>query len=256
MRRHFVGGVPRQGLNVMTQFRSELDSGGAAADDHQMQVGAGRNRHEDPAAQPVAEEQRLPDVVDEVTVLNDAGCSKIVRAAADRKDQCIVGKRPAGKLFPVRHRNGAELDSFSAPTQAREFPRPVPEVVPLRMRDETNVLVGVVGSSRCESMQHRFPDMGEVVIDEQNVGQLAARQPPAQVGCCDNPSDPATYHNDTVHISCPSTSFLPRMGEVKQEPGSLTCNRFNVLRRITEIWGAGFGMSREFFRAGTRFAIS
>jgi hypothetical protein len=34
--------------------------------------------------------------------------------------------------------------------------------------------------------------MGEVVIDEQNVGQLAARQPPAQVGCRDNPSDPAT----------------------------------------------------------------
>jgi DNA-binding transcriptional LysR family regulator len=162
-----------------------------------------RNRHEDPAAQPVAEEQRLPDVVDEVTVLNNAGCSKIVRAAADRKDQCIVGKRPAGKLFPVRHRNGAELDSFSAPTQAREFPRPVSEVVPLRMRDETNVLVGVVGSSRCESMQHRFPDMRKVVIDEQNVGQLAARQPPAQVGCCDNPSDPATYDNDTVHISCP-----------------------------------------------------
>ena len=49
--------------------------------------------------------------------------------------------------------------------------------------------------------------MGEVVIDEQNVGQLAARQPPAQVGCCDNPSDPATYDNDTVHISCPSTSM-------------------------------------------------
>src|SRR5262249_16973207 len=187
--------------NVMTQFRSELDSGGAAADDHQMQVGAGRNRHEDPAAQPVAEEQRLPDVVDEVTVLNDAGCSKIVRAAADRKDQCIVGKRPAGKLFPVWHRNGAELDSFSVPAQAREFPRPVPEVVPLRMRDETNVLIGVVGSSRCESMQHRFPHMGEVVIDEQNVGQLAARQPPAQMSCCDDPSDPATYHNDTVHIS-------------------------------------------------------
>src|SRR5215467_13786174 len=40
------------------------------------------------------------------------------------------------------------------------------------------------------------------------------------------------------------------MGEIKQQPGSLTCNRFNVLRRITEIWGAGFGMSREFFRAG------
>ena len=84
---------------MMTQFRSELDSGRAAADDHQMQVGPGRNRHEDPAAQPVAEEQRLPDVVDEVTVLNDAGCSKIVRAAADRKDQCIVGKRTAGKLL-------------------------------------------------------------------------------------------------------------------------------------------------------------
>src|SRR6516162_5110930 len=89
------------------------------------------------------------------------------------------------------------------------------------MRDETNVLVGVVGSSRCESMQHRFPDMGEVVIDEQNVGQLAARQPPAQVGCCHNPSDPATYHNDTVHISCLSTSFLPRMCEVKQEAMAL-----------------------------------
>jgi hypothetical protein len=118
------------------------------------------------------------------------GPIRTIRAAADRKDQCIVGKRPAGKLFPVRHRNGAELDSFSAPTQAREFPRPVSEVVPLRMRDETNVLVGVVGSSRCESMQHRFPDMGKVVIDEQNVGQLAARQPPAQVGCRDNPSDP------------------------------------------------------------------
>ena len=88
-------------------------------------------------------------------------------------------------------------------------------MVPLRMRDETNVLVGVVGSSGCESMQHRFPDVGEVVIDEQNVGQLAARQLPAQVGRCDKPSDPATYHNDTVHIACPSTSLLPRMGEVK-----------------------------------------
>jgi hypothetical protein len=55
--------------------------------------------------------------------------------------------------------------------------------------------------------------MGEVVIDEQNVGQLAARQLPAQVGCCDNPSDPATYDNDTVHISCPSTSmYLPASG--------------------------------------------
>jgi len=69
-------------VSMMTQFRSELDSGRAAADDYQMQVGAGRNRHEDPAAQPVTEEQRLPDVIDEVTVLNDAGCSKIVRAAA------------------------------------------------------------------------------------------------------------------------------------------------------------------------------
>src|SRR5215471_20996459 len=118
------------------------------------------------------------------------------------------------------------------------------------MRDETNVLIGVVGSSRRESMQHRFPDMGEVVINQQNVGQLAARQPPAQVGCCDNPSDLATYHNDTVHIACPSTPFLPRMGEVKQEPSSLTCSRFNVRRRITEIWGAKFGMSRKFFQAG------
>src|SRR5262249_57353898 len=101
------------------QYRSELDSGRATTDDYQMQVGVGRNRHEDPAAQPFAEEQRLPDVIDEVTVLNDAGCSKIVRVAADRKDQCIVGKRPARKVFPVRHRSGADLDSFSAPTQAR-----------------------------------------------------------------------------------------------------------------------------------------
>ena len=33
---------------------------------------------------------------------------------------------------------------------------------------------------------------------------------------------------------------------------SLTCNRFNVLLRITEIWGAGFGMSGEFSRAGAK----
>src|SRR5262249_6893823 len=92
------------------------------------------------------------------------------------------------------------------PTQAREFSRPVPEMVPLRMRDETNVLVGVIGSSRCESMQHRFPNMGEVVIDEQNVGQLAARQPPAQMGCCDNPSDPPP----TTTIRCISLALLHR----------------------------------------------
>src|SRR5262245_24667746 len=114
----------------MTQFRSELDSGGAAADDHQMQVGACRNRHEDPAAQPVAEEQRLPDVVEDVTVLNDARCHKLVRATADRKRQCIVGNGPAGTLARVPHLADDELDSFYPPTQAQEYPRPVPEVVP------------------------------------------------------------------------------------------------------------------------------
>jgi len=35
-------------------------------------------------------------------------------------------------------------------------------------------------------------------------------------------------------IRCISLALLllPRMGEVKQESGSLTCNSFNVLRRI------------------------
>src|SRR6516225_4435586 len=58
----------------------------------------------------------------------------------------------------------------------------------------------------------------------------------------------------TTTIRCISLALLHRFclawAKLKQEPGSLTCNRFNVLRRITEIWGAGFGMSREFFRAG------
>src|SRR5215471_18611087 len=51
----------------------------------------------------------------------------------------------------------------------------------------------------------------------------------------------------TTTIRCISLALLHRF--CLAWAGSLTCNRFNVLRRITEIWGAGFGMSREFFRA-------
>src|SRR5262249_25704437 len=86
-------------------------------------------------------------------------------------------------------------------------------------------------------------DMGEVVIDEQNVGQLAARQPPAQVGCCDNPSDPATYDNDTVHISCFSTSmYLPASGTPRwsvrclEETLQVSIRRERAHRQDITVW--------------------
>src|SRR5262249_15418006 len=65
-----------------------------------------------------------------------------------------------------------------------------------------------------------------------------------------NPSDPHIYHTDTVHISFSSPPFLPRMGEVKQEPSSLTCSRFNVRRRITENLGRQVRNVAQIFPSG------
>ena len=78
----------------MTQFRSELDSGGAAADDHQMQVGAGRNRHEDPAAQPVTE--------------GDAGGSMCVK----------IGETCIGSYKPDTAHRDSEMSSQIIPLKA------------------------------------------------------------------------------------------------------------------------------------------
>ena len=56
----------------------------------------------------------------------------------------------------------------------------------------------------------------------------------------------------TTTIRCISLALPHRFCLAWAEPSSLTCNRFNVLLRITEIWGAGFGMSGEFSRAGAK----
>src|SRR5262249_43317933 len=120
--------------------------------------------------------------------------------AADREDQSIKGKGPPGqRLLTVGQWHRAKLDHLAAPIQAGELPGPITETIVLGMSNETDVFVAVVCNSRGKGVQHRLPDVRTVVIDEEDTSRFAAPEPTAQMGCGNDPRDPAADNDDTVH---------------------------------------------------------
>ena len=113
--------------------------------DHHGQVLARVRRKNHPAAKQIVERRRLANVINEVTVLQDARRPEVVDLAAKREDQRIVVDRRRGQhLTRRRQRGGLELDRLCLAIQPAEIAGPIFVASQFRMGDEADVLVRIV----------------------------------------------------------------------------------------------------------------
>src|SRR6516162_7245531 len=208
-------GITGKNFDMLSELGGQLDPGRAAAHNYDVEIGAGVNSLEDPAAETIAECISFTDVVDEVAILSNTWCSEVIGAAADRQDQRVVWNGPTGKCFcGVRQRNRAELYHLAATIQARKFARPVSQAAALGVRNEADILDGIVRSACCECVQHGFPDMRTIVIDKQDFSGLTSCEVTAQVRRGHHSRNPATHNHDTVHRFFSSRLRSPNLQHV------------------------------------------
>ena len=122
--------------------------------------------------QAAVEEVRLPGVVDGEGVLAHARRAEVVRLAADRDHQRVVGDAPLGQDLarPRRRFTGADARSARA---ARSSPARAPEregeVVPARLREVVELVVVHVHAAGCDLVQQRLPQVRAAAVDERHL---------------------------------------------------------------------------------------
>ena len=180
--------VAAQGSRGVVELGGEFNAGGAAADDRDFDSRIARVPHlagtRDPQAviqQPLTESFRILAVVEEHAVSANAGNAEVVRHRADRHHQVVVGYSLAGQelrsVFVV-HR--CDHDFARPSVDILQGAEKEPEAPAMTMGSVPDfVEIGVQGASR-HFVQQRFPDVGAIAVDEENVDGGVAPKPPSQ----------------------------------------------------------------------------
>ncbi|MNS57363.1 hypothetical protein D3C72_902470 [compost metagenome] len=177
--RQFVGGV--------VQLGGQFDPGGTGADDRHADlfdcVGLTGVCAQIVIEQLLVEALGLFAGVEEQAVLRCALGAEIVGGAANGDHQRVVGH------FAGRHQfqtglvvGGGQLDFFIRAIEPAHAPQLELEVVPFGLGDIVEFVFGRVQGTGRHFVQQRFPDVGQVRVDQHHAGRAALAQSLTQTG--------------------------------------------------------------------------
>lgn len=195
-----VGG---QHLRSVVQFRSQFDAGGAGADDgdtHCVVVRVVPGMRTQVLAEQLAMEAfGLGAGIEENAVFRSALGAEVVGGAADGDHQGVVGDVALGNQFNaiLVHQCG-QADPLAGAIQALHAAELEFEVVPLRLGDVVQLVLGGVERAGGDFVQQGFPDVGEVGVDQGDLGLAAFTQGAAETGGELQPAGAAADDHDAM----------------------------------------------------------
>ncbi len=174
-----VEAVRHQRARRVVQLRGELDAGGARADDGHVQLVRPQRLHlrmraDEHVHQPAVEPLGGRGILQRDRVLLDARRTEVVRAAADRDDQRVVGERArVGDDMALLVTERRHLDTAVGAVEAGHLAHPVVEMVPVRLREIVGVVDVEIHAAGGQLVQVRLPEMRARLLDQRDV-RLAA----------------------------------------------------------------------------------
>ena len=112
-----------------------------------------------------------------------AGGAEIVGHAADGDDQRIIGdgarRRDLAALVVM---SGAEAHRLRRAVEADHLAEVVAEVMPVRLGEIIELVLGRIHAARRDRVQQRLPQMRAAALDERDIGEPALAQPVAEMG--------------------------------------------------------------------------
>jgi len=114
-------------------------------------------------------------------VSRGTGRAEIVGHAADGHDQRIVANAASGRdLAPLIGEQGAEQDFLRIAVQADHFAEPIGEMVPMRLGQVIQLMLGAVQAAGRDCVQHGLPQMGAVALNQRHLRALVPAEAIAQ----------------------------------------------------------------------------
>ena len=194
-----VGGQPQRGV---VQLGGQLDPGGAGADDGHADLAlvvAARVGAQVVAEQLAVEALGLGGGVEQDAVLGHARCAEIIGAAADGDDQGVVVQAARRyQLAAVLVEGRGQADALGGAVQALQAADLELEVVPLGLGDIVELVLGRVQRAGGHFVQQRFPQVGEIGVNQGDVGLATLAQGAAQTGGELQPAGAAADDNDAM----------------------------------------------------------
>ena len=195
-----VGG---QHLRGVVQFRSQFDAGGAGADDGDTHCVVVRvvpgMRTQVLAEQLAVEAFGLGAGIEENAVFRSALGAEVVGGAADGDHQGVVGDVALGnQLNAILVHQCGQADPLAGAIQALHAAELEFEVVPFRLGDVVQLVLGGVERAGSDFVQQGFPDVGEVGVDQGDLGLAAFTQGAAETGGELQPAGAAADDHDAM----------------------------------------------------------
>ena len=81
--------------------------------------------------------------------------------------------RGGGDLAALRVMGRAELDHLRRPVEADHLAEMIAEMMPMRLGEIVQLVLGRIHAARRHRMQQRLPQMGAAALDESDVGKPA-----------------------------------------------------------------------------------
>ena len=182
-----VESVGDDGASGVVQLCGELGAGRAGADDGDVQLARADGRvlvlrAKARVDQAVVESAGLLGGFQRDGVFRRAGRSEIVGDAADGDDQRVVGDRRLRADFAsFAVLRCGEVDGLGGAVEADHFAVAIAEMVPMRLRDVIEFVLGAAQAPRGDGMQQRLPDVGAAAVDERDPRAVLAAEAVAEL---------------------------------------------------------------------------
>ncbi|MNN26956.1 hypothetical protein D3C81_1404770 [compost metagenome] len=137
--------------------------------------------------------------VEEDAVLGGAEGAEVVGRAADGDHQAVIGQGARGhQLAALLVERGGDLDALAGAIQSAQAAELELEVVPFRLGDIVQLILRGVERAGGHFVQQGFPDVGEIGVDQGDLGLAAFTQGAAEPGRELQPAGAAADNYDAM----------------------------------------------------------
>lgn len=182
-----IQAIGRQFVGRIVQFGGQFDSGGTGADDGNADlfdlVGLPGMRSQVMVEQLLVEALGLFAGVEEQAMLGRALGAEIVGRAADGNHQRVVSHLPRRNQLQAGFViSGGQLDFLLRAIEPAHAPQLELEVVPFCLGNIIEFVFGRIQGTGRHFVQQRFPDVGQIRVDQHYTGDAAFTQSLTQTG--------------------------------------------------------------------------
>ena len=231
----------------LEQFGGKLNTRRAAAHDRDTMRSACLRRLHQPGGRGVSIGHRFVQRIDVAGMIGDPGNTEVVRLAADRQHQRVIGKMTLGQQGKAVAVEGVDGDAARIQIDGGGAAGMIKEAMLARLRKIRHADTSDVMRAGRDAVQHRFPDMGRGEVDQRDVQFLVPGQRAGEV----QSGDATAHDQDAVCVALPGGAKTGLSVRVVHRPGPPTffsmpgASRTLVRYRRREISGHRFSANGD-----------